>query len=55
MPRDELEQINDCNDLDEAIGEYQAGGEKNTNEERRLIERAVELGCTQHIPDDWGL
>lgn len=55
MPRDELEEINDCDDVRNAVGEYQAGGEKNEDEERRIINRAVKLGCTKDIPDDWGL
>jgi hypothetical protein len=56
VPRaDEVEEINNCDDVQEAIGAYEATGETNKNEERYIINRAVALGCTEHIPDDWGL
>jgi hypothetical protein len=51
----DLEEVNDCGTLQEKVGEYQAGGEHNPNYERYLIQRSVELGCTEHIPDDFGL
>ena len=49
------EEIHNCQELREAIGEYQAGGEHNPDEERYLINKGVELGCTQDIPDDFGM
>lgn len=49
------EEVTDCEQLDEAVGEYQAGGEYNPDEERYLIQKSVELGCTDKIPDDFGM
>ena len=50
-----VEEVQSCDDLDNAIGEYQAGGQKDENYERYLINRGVELGCTDNIPDEFGL
>lgn len=55
MPRDDLEEITNCDELEEKIGEYQAGGEHNANQERYFVDKAVELRCTDKIPDDFGL
>ena len=52
MPNNE---VTNCDQLDEAVGEYQAGGEYNADEERYLINKSVELGCTDKIPDDFGM
>ena len=51
----DLEEVTDCASLEEKVGEYQAGGQHDPNYERYLINRGVELGCTEHIPDDFGL
>jgi hypothetical protein len=49
------EEVTNCQELRDAIGEYQAGGEYNADEERYLIQKSVELGCTKDIPDDFGM
>ena len=55
MARDnELEEINNCQDVREAVGQYEAGGQYSPEEERYIIQRAVKLGCTEDIPDEWG-
>lgn len=45
------EEIHDCAELKTAC--EQAGDSPPPKERRRLIKRAVELGCTEHVPDSW--
>jgi hypothetical protein len=39
-----------CDDLKAAIGKTKEG-EK--GRQQYLVKRSVELGCVEHIPDDW--
>lgn len=48
---DDGEEIQDCDSLKAAC--EQAGDSPPPRERRRLIKRAVELGCTEHVPDSW--
>jgi len=48
------EEIKDCDSVKAAVAQEKSspvGGDR----ERYIIKRAVELGCTEHIPDDWGI
>jgi hypothetical protein len=45
-------EIEDCDALKAAVDKHEPG---DTAEERRLIKRSIELGCTEHIPDEWGV
>lgn len=49
------EPVTNCEELRNAVGEYQAGGQYEADEERYLINKSVELGCTKDIPDDFGM
>lgn len=49
------EEINNCDDVKAAVERYQAEGKSDPNEERYIINQAVKLGCTKHIPDEWGI
>jgi hypothetical protein len=49
------EKINDCDDVKTAVDAYKAEKKHDPNEERYIIDRAVSLGCTEHIPDEWSL
>lgn len=49
------EEIKSCDDVAAAVKKVRAGKESDPGEERYIIKKAVELGCTEHIPDDWGL
>lgn len=46
------DEINDCDELKAAIDKHEPG---NAGEQRALIKRSIELGCVEHIPDDWGV
>lgn len=49
------EKIENCDDVKAAVEAYQKEDKSDPNEERYIIERSVSLGCTEHIPDDWGM
>lgn len=56
MPTDEdKKEIKSCDDVQNAVKAYKASKESDPAEERYIIKKAVELGCSEHIPDDWGL
>lgn len=48
-------EIEDCDGLKTAIDEYNAKGEHNQAEQAALLKRSIDLGCVDHIPDDWGV
>ena len=50
----EHKEINDCDELRTAVEECK-NKPHDDNWERYLINRSVQLGCTEHIPDDWGI
>lgn len=45
-----MNEINDCNGVKAAVAQASS-----PDEERAIIARALELGCVEHIPDDWGI
>lgn len=47
-----LPEINDCNGVAAAVRQYEAG-DKRSELKRYIIHKAVEFGCTEHIPDSW--
>lgn len=55
MVRVPNEEINNCDDVNAAVQRYESEGKSDPNEERYIINRAVELGCSEHIPDEWGI
>jgi hypothetical protein len=44
--------IENCEQLKDAVANHTEG---DVAEERYLLKRAVELGCVNEIPDDWGV
>jgi hypothetical protein len=56
-----MDQINNCQELDRAIAEYhttvskKGTGPASEHVKQYLIKRAVDLGCVDKIPDDWGV
>ena len=42
----------DCEALKVAVAKT---GEKEIGRQQLLVKRSVELGCVEHIPDDWEL
>lgn len=46
------EEISSCDELKAAIDKHDPG---NKAEERALIKKSIELGCVEHIPDEWGV
>ena len=49
------EQITDCEGVAAAVARERQTAHPDDNERRYIIRRAVELGCTDKIPDDWGI
>lgn len=49
------EEIKNCDDVKAAVAKYNSEGKSDPNEERYIIDRAVSLGCTEHIPDEWSI
>lgn len=45
-----MKEINDCDGVKAAVAQASSPAE-----ERAIIARALELGCVEHIPDDWGI
>jgi hypothetical protein len=49
MAEDEKEPQN-CEELQAAIAKT---GENEKGRQQYLIKRSIDLGCVEHIPDDW--
>jgi hypothetical protein len=47
---EEEKEPDNCEELKEAIHKT---GDEEKGRQQYLIKRAVELGCVEHIPDDW--
>jgi len=45
-----MEEVNSCEELKTAVPKANEEAEK-----RYLIKRAIDLGCVDHIPEDWTL
>ena len=46
--------ISDCDDVRNAVGDLGRSDEEDRGEIRAFItRRAIELGCTEDLPDDW--
>lgn len=41
-----------CDELKQAV---QQTGDNDTARQQLLIKQAVDMGCVEHIPDNWGL
>jgi hypothetical protein len=46
-------QIRDCNELQAAVQKERTETANTTVVRRFIIRRSIELGCTEHIPDEW--
>jgi hypothetical protein len=46
-------EINDCADVQRCVREYESSETRDPAERRYIIRRAIELGCTENIPDKW--
>lgn len=49
------EELHNCDDVKQAVAKCQRENPNDQGEQRAIIRQAVDLGCTEHIPDDWGL
>ena len=49
------ESIQNCEQLRAAIKEHQSQRPDDKGEERSLLHRAIEIGCVEDIPDEWGV
>jgi hypothetical protein len=46
------DEINNCEELRSAIQSWDG---KDKGRQRYLLKRAIDLGCVEHVPDDWGV
>lgn len=49
------ESIQNCEQLRAAIAEHKSQRPNDKGEERSLLHRAIEIGCVEDIPDEWGV
>ena len=47
-----MNDITDCAQLKAEVAKTEDGDK---GKQRALISKALELGCVEHIPDDWGI
>lgn len=47
--------IESCDDVKNAVADYHRSPGGGETERAFITRRAVDLGCTQHLPEDWRL